>query len=149
MVRYVLRRLVASVGLLILGSMAVFLLMRVIPGDPTITKLGGSIEEVDQATLDAIRAELGLDKSIVAQYVDWVGGILHGDFGASYFSQFSVTALVEQRYGATLLLAFMAMLIGAADRGARRRSRARSGRTGSSSRCSPGSRQSGSRSRRS
>ncbi len=92
--------------------MAVFLLMRVIPGDPTITKLGGSIDEVDQATVDAIRAELGLDKSILAQYVDWVGGILHGDFGASYFSQFSVTSLVEQRYGATLLLAFMAMLIG-------------------------------------
>lgn len=113
MLRYVLRRLVASVALLILGSVAVFLLMRVIPGDPTITKLGGSIDEVDQATVDAIRAELGLDKSIPAQYVDWVGGILHGDFGSSYFSQFSVTALVEQRYGATLLLAFMAMLIGA------------------------------------
>ena len=113
MVRYVLRRLVASVGLLILGSMAVFLLMRVIPGDPTITKLGGSIKEVDQETIDEIRAQLGLDKSIPAQYVDWVGGILHGDFGASYFSQFSVTSLVEQRYGATLLLAFMAMLIGA------------------------------------
>ena len=112
MLRYVLRRVVSSVGLLILGSMAVFLLMRVIPGDPTITKLGGSIDEVDQATVDAIRAELGLDKSIPAQYVDWVGGILHGDFGASYFSQFSVTALVEQRYGATLLLAAMSMLIG-------------------------------------
>ena len=46
--------------------MVVFLLMRVIPGDPTITKLGGSIKEVDQATLDGIRAELGLDKSIPA-----------------------------------------------------------------------------------
>jgi peptide/nickel transport system permease protein len=112
MVRFVLRRLVTSFALLILGSMAVFLLMRVIPGDPTITKLGGSIKEVDQATLDGVRAELGLDKSIPAQYVDWIGGILHGDFGSSYFSQFSVTSLVEQRYGATLLLAFMGMLIG-------------------------------------
>ena len=112
MVRFVLRRLVTSFALLVLGSMAVFLLMRVIPGDPTITKLGGSIKEVDQATLDGIRAELGLDKSIPAQYVDWIGGILHGDFGSSYFSQFSVTSLVEQRYGATLLLAFMGMLIG-------------------------------------
>jgi peptide/nickel transport system permease protein len=112
MVRYVLSRLVTSLALLVLGSMAVFLLMRVIPGDPTITKLGGSIKEVDQATLDAIRADLGLDKSIPEQYVDWVGGIAHGDFGSSYFSQFSVTSLVEQHYGATLLLAFMAMLIG-------------------------------------
>jgi peptide/nickel transport system permease protein len=112
MLRYVARRLVTSIALLILGSMLVFCLMRVIPGDPTITKLGGSIKEVDQATLDSIRAELGLDKSIPRQYVDWVGGIVHGDFGNSYFSQFSVTTLVTQRYGATLLLAFMAMLIG-------------------------------------
>jgi peptide/nickel transport system permease protein len=113
MLRYVVRRLVTSIALLVLGSMAVFLLMRVIPGDPTITKLGGSIKEVDKATLDQIRADLGLDKPIYEQYLDWVGGIVHGDFGASYFSQFSVTSLVEQRYGATLLLAFMAMLIGA------------------------------------
>lgn len=112
MLSYVLRRFVTSFALLILGSMVVFLLMRVIPGDPTITKLGGSIKEVDQETLDGIRAELGLDKSIPEQYVDWVGGILHGDFGASYFSQFSVTALVQHHYGATLLLAAMAMLIG-------------------------------------
>ena len=112
MLSYVLRRFVTSLALLLLGSMAVFLLMRVIPGDPTITKLGGSIKEVDQETLDGIRAELGLDKSIPEQYVDWVGGILHGDFGASYFSQFSVTSLVQLHYGATLLLAAMAMLIG-------------------------------------
>jgi peptide/nickel transport system permease protein len=112
MLRYVLRRLVTSVALLIVSSMVVFLLMRVIPGDPTITKLGGSIKEVDKSTLEGIRAELGLDKSIPQQYLDWVGGILHGDFGASYFSQYSVTSLVEQRYGATLLLAFMSMLIG-------------------------------------
>src|SRR5262245_20201525 len=112
MLRYVVRRLVTSIGLLILGSMVVFLLMRVIPGDPTITKLGGTIKDVDQETLDSIRAQLGLDESIPRQYLDWVDGILHGDLGASYFSQFSVTALVEQRYGATLLLAGMSLLIG-------------------------------------
>jgi peptide/nickel transport system permease protein len=113
MLRYVFRRLVTSVALLILGSILVFCLMRVIPGDPTITKLGGSIKEVDEATLQGIRAELGLDKSLPEQYIDWVSGVVRGDFGSSYFSQFSVTSLIEQRYGATLLLAFMAMLIGA------------------------------------
>lgn len=112
MLKYVVRRIVTSLGLLVLGSILVFCLMRVIPGDPTITKLGGTIKEVDTATLDGIRAELGLDKSLPRQYVDWVGGIVQGDFGSSYFSQFSVTSLIEQRYGATLLLAFMAMLIG-------------------------------------
>lgn len=112
MFKYVIRRVITSVALLILGSMLVFLLMRIIPGDPTITKLGGSIKDVDAQTVESIRSELGLDKSIPQQYLDWVSGILRGDFGASYFSQFSVTSLIEQRYGATLLLAFMAMVIG-------------------------------------
>ena len=112
MLRYVFRRLITSIALLILGSMLVFCLMRVIPGDPTITKLGGSIKEVDEATLQGIRSQLGLDESLPQQYLDWVSGVVRGDFGTSYFSQFSVTTLIEQRYGATLLLAFMAMLIG-------------------------------------
>jgi peptide/nickel transport system permease protein len=112
MLKYVARRVVISVALLVLGSMLVFFLMRVIPGDPTITKLGGSIKEVDVATIESIRSELGLDKPVYRQYLDWVGGIVRGDFGNSYFSQFSVTKLVEQRYGATLLLAAMAMVIG-------------------------------------
>ena len=52
MSRYVAKRLVSSIALLFLSTIIIFLLMRVIPGDPTITKLGGSIKEVDEATLD-------------------------------------------------------------------------------------------------
>jgi len=113
MFRYVFTRVVTSLALLVLGSILVFCLMRVIPGDPTITKLGGSIREVDEATLAEIRGDLGLDKSLPEQYLEWVGGVVRGDFGSSYFSQFSVTTLITQRFGATLLLAIMAMLIGA------------------------------------
>lgn len=112
MLSYIVRRLITSLALLVAGSILVFCLMRVIPGDPTITKLGGSIKEVDAATLAGIRHDLGLDKSLPEQYLSWVGGIAHGDFGSSYFSQFSVTSLIQQRFGATLELAFMAMLIG-------------------------------------
>jgi peptide/nickel transport system permease protein len=114
MSRYVAKRLVSSIALLFLSTIIIFLLMRVIPGDPTITKLGGSIKEVDEATLTQIRSDLGLDKSIPEQYVTWISGIARGDFGDSYFSQFSVTTLIGQRVGATLLLALMAMIIGLA-----------------------------------
>ena len=55
MSRYVAKRLVSSIALLFLSTIIIFLLMRVIPGDPTITKLGGSIKEVDEATLTQIR----------------------------------------------------------------------------------------------
>jgi len=114
MARYAAKRLVTSIGLLFLSTIVIFLLMRVIPGDPTITKLGGSIKEVDQSTLDQIRHQLGLDQSLPRQYLDWITGVAHGDFGSSYFSQFSVTTLISQRIGATLLLALMAMVIGLA-----------------------------------
>jgi peptide/nickel transport system permease protein len=114
MSRYVLRRLVTSVGLVFLSSILIFLVMRVIPGDPTLTKLGGTIKGVDPRALDAIRHELGLDRSLPAQYFHWVGGIFRGDFGRSYFSQFPVTTLISQRIGATMELAAMAMLIGLA-----------------------------------
>ena len=55
MSRYVAKRLASSIALLFLSTIIIFLLMRVIPGDPTITKLGGSIKEVDDATLTQIR----------------------------------------------------------------------------------------------
>lgn len=114
MARYVLRRFVTSVALLLLSSVLIFLVMRVIPGDPTLTKLGGTIKDVDPKALDAIRHELGIDKPLPTQYWNWVGGIFHGDFGHSYFSQFPVTTLIGQRVGATVELAVMAMVIGLA-----------------------------------
>jgi peptide/nickel transport system permease protein len=114
MARYVLRRFLTSVVLLLLSSILIFLVMRVIPGDPTLTKLGGTIKDVDPRALEAIRHELGIDRPLPTQYINWVGGILHGDFGQSYFSQFPVTTLIGQRIGATVELAVMAMLFGLA-----------------------------------
>jgi peptide/nickel transport system permease protein len=114
MARYVLRRFLTSVVLLSLSSILIFLVMRVIPGDPTLTKLGGSIKDVDPRALEAIRHQLGIDRPLPTQYINWVGGILHGDFGQSYFSQFPVTTLIGQRIGATVELAVMAMLFGLA-----------------------------------
>ncbi len=112
MALYVLRRTVTSLALLVVSSMLIFLLMRVIPGDPTLTKLGGAIKNVDPRALREIRHQLGLDKPLTTQYVDWVRGIFHGDFGRSYFSQFPVTTLISERIGSTVELALMAILIG-------------------------------------
>jgi peptide/nickel transport system permease protein len=110
--RYVVRRLLTSVGLLVLSSILIFCLLRVIPGDPTITKLGGSIEGVDPRALQAIRHDLGLDRSLPDQYIRWVGGIVRGDFGQSYYSQFPVTTLITQRIAATIELAVFAIVLG-------------------------------------
>jgi peptide/nickel transport system permease protein len=114
MAPWVLKRVAVSIGLLILSSILIFCLMRVIPGDPTITKVAasGTGGGANLRTLRAVRHELGLDHSLLHQYLTWVGGILHGDFGKSYFSQFPVTTLITQRIGATLELAVMALLLG-------------------------------------
>src|SRR4051794_2901231 len=114
MARYVLKRVAVSIGLLFLSSILIFCLMRVIPGDPTITKVSssGTSHGVSIRALRAVRHEMGLDRSLPVQYVSWIGGTLHGDFGKSYFSQFPVTKLISQRIGATLELAILALLIG-------------------------------------
>ena len=112
MLRYVFRRAITSFVLLVLSSIVIFVVLRVIPGDPTITKLGGSIRGVNPRALQTIRHQLGLDQSLPEQYIHWIGGVFHGDFGTSYFSQFPVTTLVSQRIGATVELAVLAMVIG-------------------------------------
>jgi peptide/nickel transport system permease protein len=113
MAAYVLKRIGVSIGLIILSSMLIFCLMRVIPGDPTITKVsGGSGFGADVRALHAARHHLGLDRPLPEQYVRWVGGAVRGDFGISYFSEYPVTTLVSQRIGATLELAVISLLMG-------------------------------------
>ena len=109
---YVLRRAVTSIGLLVLSSILIFVVLRLIPGDPTVMKLGGSGEEVDPRALAALRHELGLDRSLAHQYAAWIGGILHGDFGLSYFSQYPVTELITERAPATIQLAVVSLILG-------------------------------------
>jgi peptide/nickel transport system permease protein len=109
---YVVKRVVASVGLLVLSSMLIFFVLRVIPGDPTITASGGAIPDLDPRALLAIRHELGLDRSLGYQYLHWVTGVVRGDFGKSYYSQFPVTTLVSERVVPTLQLALVSLLLG-------------------------------------
>jgi peptide/nickel transport system permease protein len=100
-----------SVVLLFVSSIVIFVLLRVIPGDPVITKLGGEIRGADPQTLAAIRTELGLNQSWPQQYLHWIGGIFRGDFGRSYYSQFPVTTLITERIGATAELAIAAIAL--------------------------------------
>ena len=79
---YLLRRLLAIAALAFGITLLVFLIIRLIPGDPAVVMLGTNAG--DPALIARLHAQLGLDKPIPQQYVIWLGRALHGDFGYSY-----------------------------------------------------------------
>lgn len=106
--RYVIRRFISLLIILLLVSFLTFFLLQVIPGDPAQLILG--IEASPEA-LESLRAQLGLDKPWPLRYVSWLVGMLRGDFGISIRLERPVFSLIVERLPVTLSLAFMAMLI--------------------------------------
>lgn len=99
---FLIRRFLQLIPILLGMSLAVFLLIHFIPGDPTITILGEDYTEERAAVL---RAELGLDRSLPVQFVAWLGNIVQGDLGRSLFNNRPVGQLLLDRGAVTLILA--------------------------------------------
>ncbi|MFH1362440.1 MAG: ABC transporter permease [bacterium] len=99
--KFIFRRLLQLIPLLIGVSLISFFVMHLAPGDPTALFTDPNI---DPADLARIRANWGLDKPIIVQYFYWLGNVLRGDFGASYTTGQPVLTEVLQRLPATLLL---------------------------------------------
>ena len=110
MTRYLVRRVMISVAMIIGTSMLIFGSLRILPGNPVLTRFGAN-SGVTAADIARIQRGLGFDHPLVVQYWNWIVGTLHGDFGKSYFSQFSVTTLIAQRIPPTLELTVGSILI--------------------------------------
>jgi peptide/nickel transport system permease protein len=108
MLRYLARRLLVLALTMVAASIVIFLLMSVVPGDPAQFMMGMN---ADQAALAALRAELGLDRPLLVRYLEWVGGLVIGDFGQSYTYRVPVSRLILDRIGLSLPLAFLALLL--------------------------------------
>ncbi|MFC4172798.1 ABC transporter permease [Microvirga sp. GCM10011540] len=109
MLRLVISRLVSLAVTLLFVSLAIFLILEVLPGDPAAIMLGTAARE---DTLAALRQELGLDRPALVRYVEWVGGIvLRGDLGTSITYKMPVSKLVAERMGVTLPLSLLAIVI--------------------------------------
>lgn len=106
--KYLLRRLLLAIPVILLVTIMVFSLMHLIPGDPATVILG---QEATPEAIAAMRAELGLDKPIVIQYLTWLGGVLHGDLGRSLVDHTPVAKLIAQRLPATLELTFGTFIV--------------------------------------
>jgi peptide/nickel transport system permease protein len=101
-------RIASLVITLIAVSLAIFLILEVLPGDPAAIMLGTSARE---DTLAALRQELGLDQPAAERYLLWVGGILRGDLGMSLTYRMPVSTLVADRFSVTLPLSLLAITL--------------------------------------
>ena len=109
MKRYVLRRVALAVPTLFLVSVMVFALMRFMPGDVATRMVEG---HAYAPTLQALRHDLGLDRPVQVQYLDWMGGIvLRGDFGNSYWTRQPILEEFVRRFPVTLELAALTILV--------------------------------------
>ncbi|MDK7139800.1 ABC transporter permease [Corynebacterium simulans] len=103
-----LKALAKFVVTLFAASIAIFLLMRAAPGNPARVALG--VNATDDAVAELTTA-LGLDRPLLTQYFDWVGGLLSGNFGTSLASQQDITPLVADRAQVSLILVGLAILL--------------------------------------
>ncbi|MFP4450469.1 MAG: ABC transporter permease [Rhodosalinus sp.] len=108
MLRYTIKRLTSLAASLAVASLVIFLVVEVAPGDPAAFMLGINAQP---ETVAALRAELGLDVPKWQRYLDWVGGMLTGDFGTSYTYRTPVAEMIAERLQVSLPLALYALAL--------------------------------------
>ncbi len=108
MLAFIARRLLATLPVLAMVAIFVFLMLRLTPGDPAAIIAG---DNATPAQIAAIRDQLGLSQPIPVQFMIWSGKLLRGDLGQSFFFKAEVSELIGQRVGPTLALATVTMII--------------------------------------
>jgi peptide/nickel transport system permease protein len=112
MANCIIRRLLTSAVVLFMVSMFVFLAMRLLPGDPVLVYVSSnSIQNVTEEQLNQTKHEHGLDKSIPQQYISWVDGAFHGDFGKLILNTAPVLDEIVRRLPITLYTGVMAFIV--------------------------------------
>ncbi|MFD1360113.1 ABC transporter permease [Lentibacillus salinarum] len=108
MLAYIVKRIVSLIPVLFIVSLAIFLIVHLTPGNPAAVILG---LEATEEQVEALSEEMGLNLPIHQQYINWISGVLQGDFGTSYFMDEPVTEAILSHLGPTLSLAILAEII--------------------------------------
>ena len=108
MFRFALTRIAMALPTLLIVAVSVFVLIRLIPGDPAQLMLG---DLATPASLADLRARLGLDQSLPVQFGIWIGNVVSGDFGQSISSQQAVLPLILQRFWVSAQIVLVAVLL--------------------------------------
>ena len=99
MYKYILKRLLTLIPVLLVVSVAIFLLIHLVPGDPAAAMLG---EQATQEQIDALRETLGLNEPLLLQYLHWITGLFHGDWGSSLFMEGTMLEIIGSHMIPTL-----------------------------------------------
>jgi peptide/nickel transport system permease protein len=112
MIPFITRRLIQAIFIVLIVSLLVFLVMRLLPGDPILMYLSQEqTQTLSAEQIQQIKIKFGLDKPLMMQYVNWVGNLFHGDFGASLFYRENVSQLLAKRIPVTLHLGLIAFVL--------------------------------------
>ncbi|MBI4306346.1 MAG: ABC transporter permease [Chloroflexi bacterium] len=111
--RYLLKRLLLAIPTIVGVTVLIFIVMRVLPGDPLAIIFGENtgIYVLTEEQLQASRRSLGLDKPLYAQYFAWMGDVLRGDFGRSFWRPDPVREIIVRRGAISAQIALMAVAI--------------------------------------
>jgi peptide/nickel transport system permease protein len=105
---FLLRRLLSLAVILIVLALATFSMVRLIPGDPALTRAGIG---ATQSQIDAIRHQLGIDQPLTAQLLNYFVNLLHGDLGTSFVTRGPVAEVIQQAIGNSVQLAAVSLFL--------------------------------------
>jgi peptide/nickel transport system permease protein len=112
MTAFISRRLIQSLFILILVSILIFLLMRLLPGDPLQLYMAeNEIRQLSPEDYQILLAQFGLDKTLPRQYLDWLGDVFHGDLGTSIYYYDKINRLLAERLPVTIHIGALSLII--------------------------------------
>jgi len=113
MTTYIVRRLMHAVLVVLIVSLMVFLLMRLLPGDPILMYVtSGDLQSTSKEQIEQLKHELGMDRPLLIQYFDWLGSAARGDLGKSILYRYNVLEEIGKRLPITLYLGGWSFVIG-------------------------------------
>ncbi|WP_417146285.1 ABC transporter permease [Paratractidigestivibacter faecalis] len=104
---YLIKRILLAIGVIFAISAITFFVLNIVPGNPVRVMVG---DMADEATIQRIREQMGLNKPVLEQFANWLGNMLHGDFGTSYTQRKAVVDLMGNAFGTTVKLAGFAYI---------------------------------------
>ena len=100
MYKYIATRVLLAIPTLFIVSVVIFVIMRILPGDPLVSFMGIELDQLQYVTPEerqALLADLGMDKPWIEQYAVWMGGVLRGDMGESFLRGDSISKVIAKR----------------------------------------------------